>query len=651
MLCLELWYNTVLVLLTGNMKNAEVEIDALSICLNINGWEMMISLGFLAAASVRVSNELGRGSSKAAKFSIVVTVLTSLAIGFVLFIFFLFFRGRVAYIFTESHEVAAAVADLSPLLACSILLNSVQPVLSGVAVGAGWQSIVAYVNLACYYLVGIPIGAVLGYIFNMKVKGVWIGMLIGTFVQTIVLLIITYKTDWDKQVSKARQHIDKWFVEAEQPNANSEDPVELATCHFPPSRLKWTLFSVEYLTISNLAPEGLRTMDNTVEERLLRSEVEDVDGFKRRLWEETKKIWRVAFPGVLARVTSFGMLVVTQSFIGHISELNLAAYALVQTLIVRFINGILIGMSSATETLCGQAFGAGQNHMMGIYLQRSWIVDFVTAIIFLPLFIFATPIFKALGETDAIAAASENISLWFIPFALNFVFGLTIQMFLQAQLKNMIVAWLSTVSFLLHLILSWIFVSKLNWGVTGAMVALNISAWLMTFGEFVYIFGGWCPQSWKGFSTAAFRDILPVVKLSISSGLMICLELWYNSVLVLLAGYMKNAEVAISAFSICLNVSGWQFMICLGFLGAACVRVANELGRGDAKATKFSIKVVICTSVSIGVFFFILCLVFGRNIAYLFTTSEEVVEAVSDLSVLLAFSMLLNSIYPVLSGK
>lgn len=30
-LSLELWYNAILILLTGNMKNAEVEIDALSI--------------------------------------------------------------------------------------------------------------------------------------------------------------------------------------------------------------------------------------------------------------------------------------------------------------------------------------------------------------------------------------------------------------------------------------------------------------------------------------------------------------------------------------------------------------------------------------------------------------------------------------------
>ncbi|TKY62812.1 TRANSPARENT TESTA protein 12 [Spatholobus suberectus] len=207
---LELWYNTVLVLLTGYMKNAEVEIDALSICLNINGWEMMISFGFMAAASVRVANELGKGSSKAAKFSIVVAVLTSFSIGFILFLFFLFFRERLAYVFTSNKDVAIAVGDLSPLLAVSLLLNSVQPVLSGVAVGAGWQSIVTYVNIGCYYIIGIPVGVLLGNYMHLQVKGIWIGMMFGTLIQTIVLAIITYKTNWDEQVTIARNRISKW---------------------------------------------------------------------------------------------------------------------------------------------------------------------------------------------------------------------------------------------------------------------------------------------------------------------------------------------------------------------------------------------------------------------------------------------------------
>ena len=109
-------------------------------CINLSSTQKHIFRKFnqllnhiLAAKpfSVRVSHELGRGSSQAAKFSIGMTVITSFAIGFIFFIFFLFFRGRLAYIFTDSHDIAEAVADLSPLLACSLLLNSVQPVLSG----------------------------------------------------------------------------------------------------------------------------------------------------------------------------------------------------------------------------------------------------------------------------------------------------------------------------------------------------------------------------------------------------------------------------------------------------------------------------------------------------------------------------------------
>ncbi|KAJ9693653.1 hypothetical protein PVL29_009553 [Vitis rotundifolia] len=262
-------------------------------------------------------------------------------------------------------------------------------------------------------------------------------------------------------------------------------------------------------------------MDNNMEERLLGSETEGPTDLKWRIWEESKKAWRITFPAMLSKITSFGMLVVTQAFIGHISQLDLSAFALTQTILLRFCNGILVGMSSATETLCGQAFGAKQYHMMGIYLQRSWLVDVTMATIMAPLFIFATSIFKLIGEEDDIAIAARSFSLWFLPFLYYLVFSMTLQMFLQAQLKNMIVAWLSASSFVLHVLLSWLFVIKLDLGIPGAMGALTISSWSMVIGESVYVFGGWCPKTWRGLSSAAFTDILPVIKLSVSSGFML----------------------------------------------------------------------------------------------------------------------------------
>jgi Na+-driven multidrug efflux pump len=41
---------------------------------------------------------------------------------------------------------------------------------SGVAVGCGWQKLVAYINVGCYYFVGIPLGVLLGFKFHLGAK-------------------------------------------------------------------------------------------------------------------------------------------------------------------------------------------------------------------------------------------------------------------------------------------------------------------------------------------------------------------------------------------------------------------------------------------------------------------------------------------------
>ncbi|CAH2042804.1 unnamed protein product [Thlaspi arvense] len=106
--------------------------------------------------AVRVANELGAGNGGAAKFAAAVSVVTSTIIGLFFFLVIMIFNNQVDLLFSSSEPVLKAVDDLKLHLAFTILLNSVQPVLSGVAVGAGWQSIVAYINLACYYVVGVP---------------------------------------------------------------------------------------------------------------------------------------------------------------------------------------------------------------------------------------------------------------------------------------------------------------------------------------------------------------------------------------------------------------------------------------------------------------------------------------------------------------
>ncbi|KAL2232908.1 UNVERIFIED_CONTAM: Protein DETOXIFICATION 21 [Sesamum indicum] len=375
------------------------------------------------------------------------------------------------------------------------------------------------------------------------------------------------------------------------------------------------------------------------------------EDLKAKIWMENKKMWVVAGPAIFTRFSTFGINVISQAFIGHIDSTELAAFALIATLLARFANGLLLGAASGLETLCGQAYGARQYHMLGIYLQRSWVVLIViTTTVLVPVYIFAGPILKAIGQDEVIAKVAGNIALWFIPVIYSFILSFSCQIFLQAQSKNVIITYLAAFSLSFHVILSWLLTVKYKFGLKGALISTILAYWLPNVGQFIFVVCGGCRETWKGFTTLAFKDLWPVVKLSLSSGAMLCLELWYNAILILLTGNLKNAEVELDALSICLSINGWEMMISLGFMAAASVRVSNELGKGDSKAAKFSIVNIVLTSFSIGFLLFVFFLLFREHVAYIFTKDHNVAAAVAHLSPLLAFSILLNSVQPVLSG-
>ncbi|OIT26879.1 PREDICTED: protein DETOXIFICATION 27-like [Nicotiana attenuata] len=385
---------------------------------------------------------------------------------------------------------------------------------------------------------------------------------------------------------------------------------------------------------------------NTVE----RVDEDDDKDLKTRVWIETKKLWHIVGPSIFSRIASYTMNVITQGFAGHLGEVELAAISISNTVIVGLNFGLLLGMASALETLCGQAFGAKKHHMLGIYMQRSWIVLFLCCFLLLPLYIFATPILKALGQPDDVAELSGVVALWFIPLHFSFAFQFPIQRFLQSQLKTPVLAWVSLAVLAIHTVVSWLFVYKMNLGIVGAAVALDISWWLLFIGLFGYTACGGCPETWSGFSTQAFSGLWEFIRLSAASGVMLCLENWYYRILMLMTGYLENATLALDALSICMNINGWEMMIPLAFLAATGVRVANELGAGRGKAAKFATVVSVAQSTVIGLIFCVVIMIYQDKFALIFSSSLDVLNAVKKISCLLAVTILLNSVQPVLSG-
>ncbi|KAK4477675.1 hypothetical protein RD792_016920 [Penstemon davidsonii] len=171
MVCLEWWLFELILLLSGLLPNPQLETSVLSICFTITNLHYHIPYSFGAAASTLISNELGAGKPEAARVALYAILVLSVA-EFLIASIAIFACGHIlGYVFSEEKIVVDYVRKMAPFLGLSITVDSLQAVLSGVPRGSGWQHIGAYVNLGSYYLVGVPVTLLLGFVLHLKGQG------------------------------------------------------------------------------------------------------------------------------------------------------------------------------------------------------------------------------------------------------------------------------------------------------------------------------------------------------------------------------------------------------------------------------------------------------------------------------------------------
>ncbi|XP_059657869.1 protein DETOXIFICATION 30-like [Cornus florida] len=378
--------------------------------------------------------------------------------------------------------------------------------------------------------------------------------------------------------------------------------------------------------------------------------ISGIQVFFREFMVESRKLWYLAAPAIFISLGQYSLNVVTQIFAGHVGTLELAAVSIQNSVISGFSFGVMLGMGSALETLCGQAFGASQVDMLGVYMQRSWIILTITAFFIMFFYIFAAQCLKLIGQTSEISEAAGAMALWMIPQLYAYAANFPMAKFLQAQSKMMVMAVITGVALVLHTFFSWLLMLKLRWGIVGAALVLDASWWFIVVAQLLYIFSGACGRSWSWFSWKAFQNLWGFVRLSLASAVMLCLEVWYFVALMLFAGYMKNARISVDALSICINIQFWVMTMALGCNAAISVRVSNELGAVHPRTAKFSVVVAVVSAFLIGLVPSIALLISRRVYPSLFSNNAEVQKLVYELTPLLAICIVINSVQPVLSG-
>lgn len=207
MICLEWWSYELLVLLSGILPNPALETSVLSICISTVVLLYNLPYGIGTAASVRVSNELGAGNPEGARLVVGVALSIVVCSAVLVSTTLLALRHFIGIAFSNEEEVVDYVTRMVPVLSISVITDSLQGVLSGVARGCGWQHLGAYVNLGAFYLVGIPVALFYGFTMQLRGMGFWIGMIAGGATQVTLLSVITATTKWDKMADKAKERV------------------------------------------------------------------------------------------------------------------------------------------------------------------------------------------------------------------------------------------------------------------------------------------------------------------------------------------------------------------------------------------------------------------------------------------------------------
>lgn len=180
------------------------------------------------------------------------------------------------------------------------------------------------------------------------------------------------------------------------------------------------------------------------------------------------------------------------------------------------------GMASALETLCGQAFGAGQLKKLSSYTYGAIITLLLVCIPLSVLWIFVDEILILLHQDHQVSHEAGKYSILLIPALFPYAILQPLTRFLQSQSLILPLLLSSIGTLLFHVLICWIFVFKLDFGAGGAALAIGVSYWVNVALLVLYIvFSPECAETRGSWSLEAFKSIKEFFPLAVPSALMV----------------------------------------------------------------------------------------------------------------------------------
>jgi MATE family multidrug resistance protein len=104
----------------------------------------------------------------------------------ILTVILLLCKDVLGHLFSNDEEVATMVSELIPISCIFIMGDGIQATIGGVFRGLGRQKFVLWLNILGFWVCAVPIGAVLTFVVDIGVAGLWWGFNIGIYASSAV---------------------------------------------------------------------------------------------------------------------------------------------------------------------------------------------------------------------------------------------------------------------------------------------------------------------------------------------------------------------------------------------------------------------------------------------------------------------------------
>ncbi|XP_019183023.1 PREDICTED: protein DETOXIFICATION 14-like [Ipomoea nil] len=366
---------------------------------------------------------------------------------------------------------------------------------------------------------------------------------------------------------------------------------------------------------------------------------------------ELKKLVRIAIPMLVVTVCQQMVIFVSMMMLGHISELSLSGGAVATSFTNVTGFSVLIGMACALETLCGQAYGAGQYHKLGTYTYGAIMCLTMVAIPISILWVFMDKLLILVGQDPLISAEAGKYSVWLISAIFPYAILQCLVRYLMMQ--SLIVPMLlsSALALCFHIPVCWALSFRSGLGSAGPALAIGLSYWFNVILLVVYVkYSSSCVKS----RVCLWNDVLAHVgkffRLAIPSACMACLEWWIFEIVILLGGLLPNPQVETSVLSICLMICSLHSCIPFSIGSGASTRISNELGAGNTDSARMAVWGVAIIGIIELVVAAVVMMSLRSVVGYAFSNETEVVGYIKRMIPLVSLMLVSDGISGLLSA-